>query len=72
MGTVVISLDKPCCTVADLAAMLAMSKKTVYSIFKRESGVLHITHPDKKNIYEVLRIPTGVAQRVINRMIKID
>jgi AraC-like DNA-binding protein len=58
--------DKPCFTVADVCALLGLSRSTVIRIFEDELGVLIRLHPEKmhKRRRRCIRIPRAVYLRV--------
>jgi len=57
-------------TVAEVAALIAMSEAKVTQIFEREPGVLIFEVPKKRKrkSYRTIRIPRHVYERVIRRI----
>ena len=57
-------------TVADIAAMMGLSRSTVTRLFEHESGVIILERPERmhKRSYRSLRIPRAVYERVIHRL----
>ena len=69
--------EKPAYTVAEVAALMGLSRHTVERVFRNERGVLLMgrskTEPDKgptrgKRRYQTIRIPRAVYERVIGRL----
>jgi hypothetical protein len=61
---------QPPYTVAEVAALTALSERTVIKIFEREKGVLIYEVPRlrKRKSYRTIRIPRHVYERVIRRI----
>ena len=57
-------------TVLEVAALWALSDRTVRCIFEGEPGVVRWSHPEtrRKRRYETLRIPESVLKRVYQRL----
>jgi predicted transcriptional regulator len=58
-------------TVAEVAEMLGVSRDTVRRMFAAEPGVIDLGRRNNtkgKRRYRVLRIPSAVVDRVLNRM----
>lgn len=62
--------EKDILTVAEVAALMALSQKTVTRLFEKERGVLILERPTSmhKRRYRTIRIPNAVYERVIRRM----
>jgi AraC-like DNA-binding protein len=62
--------EHPVYTVAEVAAMLRLSRPTVTRLFEKESGVIMLNRPETmhKRRYRSLRIPRHVYQRVLSRI----
>jgi hypothetical protein len=57
-------------TVAEVAAMLRLSRPTVTRLFEKEPGVIMLNRPETmhRRRYRSLRIPLHVYQRVLSRI----
>lgn len=66
----IVTPDMPCYTLEDAYKMLACSDRTVSRIFKKETGLIYLEHEEKGNQYDIIRIPTAVFNRVIDRMVR--
>lgn len=57
-------------TVADVAAMTGLSRRTITRLFEREKGVIVLSRPEErhKRKYRSIRIPRHVYERVVNRL----
>jgi hypothetical protein len=57
-------------TVADVAAMTGLSRRTITRLFEREKGVIVLCRPEErhKRKYRSIRIPRHVYERVVNRL----
>jgi AraC-like DNA-binding protein len=57
-------------TVAEVAALMGLSRQAVTEMFEHERGVLIIERPETmhKRRYRSLRIPRAVYERVIGRL----
>lgn len=62
--------DKPVYTVAEVAALLGLSRRTVIRVFECEPGVIVLGRPEKmhKRAYRSIRIPAAVYLRVRGRL----
>jgi len=62
--------DKPAYSVAEVAALMALSRRTVTRLFEKEPGVIVLARPEEmhKRGYRSIRIPAAVYQRVLRRM----
>jgi AcrR family transcriptional regulator len=57
-------------SVAEVAAMLGLSRQTVTRLFESERGVLILGCPERmhKRGYRSIRIPRAIYERVVNRL----
>jgi len=57
-------------TVAEIAALTGLSRRTVTRMFERERGVIVLERPESlhKRRYRSLRIPRHVYERVIEKI----
>jgi AraC-like DNA-binding protein len=57
-------------TVAEVAALMGLSRQTVTRLFERERGVIILERPQSmhKRPYRSIRIPRAVFERVISRL----
>ena len=57
-------------TVAEVAALMGLSRQTVTRLFERERGVIILARPESmhKRPYRSIRIPCAVYERVISRL----
>jgi len=57
-------------TVAEVAAMMGLSRSTVTRLFEREPGVIILKRPElmHKRRYRSIRIPCAVYERVVRRL----
>lgn len=64
--------DKPTYTVAEVGALLGLSRQKVTTMFENESGVIIIESPEKmrKRKHRTIRIPRAVYLRVLGRVVK--
>ena len=62
--------EKAVLTVADVAALMGLSRQTITRMFERERGVLILERPEKlhKKKYRSIRIPRVVYERVLQRL----
>lgn len=62
--------EKPVYTVADVAALMGLSRSTVTRLFEREPGVIIRGRPERmhKRRYRSIRIPRTVYERVISKL----
>ena len=62
--------DKPAYTVAEVSALMALSRQTVTRIFEKEPGVIVLNRPEtmNKKKYRSIRIPRAVYERVVRRL----
>lgn len=63
-------LEKPAFTVAEVAALMGLSRQTVTRLFENEKGVLVLARAETRNKrrYTSLRIPRMVYERVLGRL----
>jgi hypothetical protein len=67
-----IQLDEQCLTVAEIAERLKLNHETARRLFMNEPGVIVICNPRKgKRVYRTLRIPAGVYERVVTRLMRV-
>lgn len=59
-------LEKPALTVAEVAALMGLSRSAVTELFEKERGVIILNRPETmhKRRYRSLRIPRAVFERV--------
>lgn len=59
--------EKLAYTVAEVAALMGLSRQTVTRLFERERGVIILERPERmhKRPYRSIRIPRAVYERVI-------
>jgi hypothetical protein len=64
--------EKAVFTVAEVGALMGLSRQTVTRLFQNERGVLILERPEAmhKKKYRSIRIPRHVYERVISRMTK--
>jgi hypothetical protein len=64
--------DKPAYTVAEVAALMGLSRQKVTAMFENESGVIIIESPTRmrKRRHRTIRIPRAVYLRVLGRVVK--
>ncbi len=57
-------------TVAEVAALIGLSRSTVTRLFDHEPGVIILERPElmHKRPYRIVRIPSAVYERVIGRL----
>lgn len=57
-------------TVAEVAALMGLSRMTVTRLFEREPGVIILKRPETmhKRSYRSIRIPRAVYERVVGRL----
>lgn len=62
--------EKTVYTVADVAALMGLSRQTVTRLFEHERGVIVLKRPERmhKRSYRSIRIPRAVYERVANRL----
>jgi transcriptional regulator GlxA family with amidase domain len=62
--------DEGAYSVAEVAALTGLSRRTVTRLFENEQGVIILERPEKlhKRSYRSIRIPRHVYERVIRRM----
>jgi AraC-like DNA-binding protein len=62
--------DKRVYTVAEVGAMMGLSRSTVTRLFEHERGVIILKRPERmhKRRYRSIRIPHAVYKRVVNRL----
>jgi AraC-like DNA-binding protein len=65
-----VNPDKPCFSVADVAALLGCSRWTAIRLFEHETGVLILLRPETlhKRRRRMIRIPRAVFLRVKARL----
>lgn len=63
-------MEKQANTVAEVAALMGLSRQSVTRMFERERGVLIVLRPETlhKRGYRSIRIPRAVYERVIGRL----
>jgi predicted transcriptional regulator len=71
-GTIVNTTPKPTFTIAEVAALLGLSRPAVSAIFENEPGILILERPERmhKRAYRSIRIPRTVLERVLLRLSK--
>ena len=64
--------DKPTYTVAQVGALMGLSRQKVTRMFENESGVIIIDSPEtmRKRKHRSIRIPRAVYLRVLGRVVK--
>ena len=63
-------MPKPVYTVAEVAALTGLSRRTVTRMFQHERGVLILARPESlhKRSYRTIRISRAVYYRVMDRL----
>ena len=62
--------DKQVYTLADVAALMGLSRQTIIRLFQNERGVIILERRERthKRSYRSIRIPRSVYERVVNRL----
>jgi hypothetical protein len=62
--------DKQVYTVAEVAALTGLSRKTITRLFEHERGVIILERPERthKRPRRTIRIPRAVYKRVIDKL----